>query len=78
MNLSLLLAILRKEELEDSVCIDFSNICYSPGVIGMTMKENNYIVYEIDEFGVYNETLSTSKENEACLGLLNSLGIVFD
>ena len=38
LDLSLLLAIVRKECLENNICIDFSQICYVPGIIGMTMK----------------------------------------
>lgn len=78
LDLSLLLAIVRKECLENNICIDFSQICYVPGIIGMTMKDSNYVVYEVDEIGAVNPVLTTKNESEACLAVLNSLGIVFD
>lgn len=78
LNLSLALAIINRKGLEDSVYVDFSEVHYIPGIVGMSYNDNGeYIVYEVQENNELFITCSTRNEEEACVALLQSVGIDF-
>ena len=78
-NISLLITILEMNSARNLVCIDFSKVSHAPGNIGITsvIIDNilNYVVYEVDEYGISQDILVTPDENLACIEVLKCVGI---
>jgi hypothetical protein len=78
LDLNMLIAILERYNSRDLVNIDFSCLSRVPGIIGLTYKKvkdkNNYLVYQVNEYGIIDELLCTSDESKACEEVLNVVG----